>query len=343
MLRRYGCRCGIENFLGLDVYRMIVFCQPGNNRAQFVCGSATGRPRFLILQFPRWQDEGIQQDKSHFGLRVPACVENRAVVRFIVLFQRAACHVIGADENTFARDAKFTPIQIELKEPYDINKAKIKFIYSAADPKSVSRAAGGGTPSDPFKYTLGVSDKHLRIWKKDFPTIPASGTTSADFRNEKNVSDKGDYVNDAVDLDWSSIATGRTAKLYLEAVSPSAALGDLSVEIVVTQDGVETRDTVNLTSVYFKDASLVVTANADADYGRVNNVLATIGGIPAVSIEVSNKFQPDGVDSSVEPLLNIRAAIMQNVVSNSTILDLHNIHLENGASGTLIPYNRPSL
>jgi hypothetical protein len=224
--------------------------------------------------------------------------------------------------TSIARDAKFTPVQIELKEPFDPAKAKIKFVYSAADPKLVTKAAGGGTPSDSFTYSLGVSDKHLRIWKKDFTTT----------RNKKNVDDSGDYVQDNKDMDWSKIASGRKAQIFLEGIKPSTALGDLSIEVIITENGITTNDKVNITSVYFKDATLAVTANAGAAYSLFNNAFVATSG-PAVNYEVSNKFQPDGVDCSVEPLLNKRAAIMQNVVSDQKTYNLHNLQ----PAGPIIP------
>ncbi len=204
--------------------------------------------------------------------------------------------------TSVARDAKFTPIQIELKEPFDISKAKIKFVYSTADPKSVTRAAGGGTPTDQFTYTLGAGSKQLRIWKENFTTT----------RDKKDAEAGGHYIPDK-EIDWSKVSSSRTAKLYIESVRPSAALGDINIEIVVTQEGVSCKDRVDVTSVYFGNEKLDLTVNAAATYHVINNTLTVAGNGKALEYAVTADFVPSNVDCSKVPLQDTRMGLVQNV------------------------------
>lgn len=65
--------------------------------------------------------------------------------------------------------AALTPVRIELDPQVDLDKAKLRLSYAASDPAEVDRT-GGGTPADPYVFTLpaaggrGQAPEPLRLW-----------------------------------------------------------------------------------------------------------------------------------------------------------------------------------
>jgi hypothetical protein len=119
----------------------------------------------------------------------------------------------------------FTPMALELKDPIELDTAKIKFTYSCSDPKDVLRT-GAGSDRDPYRFT--APDGHLRIWKKD---------GSAD-RRMAEVDDNGDFVNAGVEYDAHDLGFGpdRTILLYLEGINSSDQMGDQRIVVEVIPD-----------------------------------------------------------------------------------------------------------
>ena len=119
----------------------------------------------------------------------------------------------------------FTPMRLELKEPIDLETAKIKFIYSCSDPKGVVMTPAA-TPADSDQYV--PASGHLRIWKRD-------GTEN---RKMAEVNDEGDFVKsgqqyDATDLGYES---GRSIVFYVEGIAPSEKMGDQQIRVEVVPD-----------------------------------------------------------------------------------------------------------
>lgn len=133
----------------------------------------------------------------------------------------------------------FTPIALELKEPIDLDTAKVKFIYSCSDPKDVTLTPAP-TPADSDKYVPAPG--HLRIWKRD----------GLENRKMAEVNADGDFIKsgeqyDAEDLGFES---GRSVILYVEGIAPSDEMGDQRIQVEVTPDPDKTlvcRDAVRCT------------------------------------------------------------------------------------------------
>lgn len=195
---------------------------------------------------------------------------------------------------------EFTPVLIKLPEPFDPAKAEIEFTYEANDPTTVTFAPGGGTPSDPFAYTLGPVGK-LRIWKEDGPG----------FRKKDSVVNEGDFVPNNVKFKWSKLTDERTAKLFLEAVRPSESLGDLNIRITVTEGGVKCEDAVNVTGVWLNNEEIEIVSPCTG-YGFANSKYTAIGGV-AAKFTVKADFLPASVDPSAFPMSDIKIGIMQNM------------------------------
>lgn len=119
---------------------------------------------------------------------------------------------------------KFVPVRVTLKEPFDPEKAYVRFDYTESKPEESSEGwtvSGAGTAEDPEIYTLHTGG--MRLWKKDAPSRTAD-----------------DYVAPDEDHPWTEIADGssRTKILYLEYVdkeTPEAA-GRQTINITATEN-----------------------------------------------------------------------------------------------------------
>ncbi|MBV9468093.1 MAG: hypothetical protein JOZ57_02475, partial [Abitibacteriaceae bacterium] len=133
---------------------------------------------------------------------------------------------------------EFTRLVLEIPAPIDLDKAKIKFLYSASDPAGVTRVAGvgGGPPT----YTPALGS--LRIWTKN------GGTQ----RDKDSVVGGGDFVPSNVVLTPAQLGvTGatRTITLFVEGIQ----LGAKQIEVEVTPTGdaaqLNCKDAVRVTAV----------------------------------------------------------------------------------------------
>jgi hypothetical protein len=236
-------------------------------------------------------------------------------------------------EDNVAEVFQFTPLEIKLKKPFDPAIAKIHFIYSACDPVGVSATATqtGGTPDHPYTYTLG-GEGHLRIWKKD-----GLGT-----RNKASVAtSSGHYIPGWIsgdqDLDWKQISSTDefdVAKIYVEAVRAFAVSGGLEITVVVTQDNVVCKDTVKITSVYFKEEENLTIAPSGDVYDFLNAVVSN--NVPGkvlmpklvdpalgrltVRYESKGNLVPPDADKNLFPMDDMKVGTMQNLISTNRLV-----------------------
>ncbi len=135
------------------------------------------------------------------------------------------------DEDDDSDGASFIPIYIGLYA-VDPDNAKIKFTYTASDPKAVTSSA-----SDP--YILPASGR-IRLWKKD-----ASGGWDDNIgdwtsRNSDAIESGGDFVKSGVEYTLADLGVGyyySSFALYAEFVKTSAAAADISVKVEIDPTG----------------------------------------------------------------------------------------------------------
>jgi len=129
------------------------------------------------------------------------------------------------DANWYEND--FVPVVLEIPEPIDLNVAIIYFSYDASDPLWCY------SWGDPPVYTPGSG--WLRLWRGDYSPRSPLPCTQWDY----DYGCYGDFVPPdyiepwQLDLDNS----WRTVTLYLEALWPSAAMGDSQIMVLVDPDG----------------------------------------------------------------------------------------------------------
>lgn len=119
---------------------------------------------------------------------------------------------------------KFVPLIVNLPAPIDPARDKIRFTYSASDPR-FARISGAGTPSDPYRYE--PADGNLRIWTVD-------GNVS---RNKNDPKTGGHFIRPGVDYTISSLPGDRQITLYVEAVSPSQTIADQAISVEIYPAG----------------------------------------------------------------------------------------------------------
>ncbi len=225
------------------------------------------------------------------------------------------------NEDNESRDFAFTPVSIELKEPFDPANAVITITYSASNPANVTSLPGNGTPEHSFTYTLPPEQaehpENLRLWTKD----------CAGSRVSTAVTSNGNFIPNGVPIPWSKLASGKTAELFIEAVRPSKTLGDTTIEISVTGNGATCKDKVNVTCVYFKEAQLILETPAtgykiDDQIQALSNdplkVLTNTGGY-TITYQYGAKFHPDTVDPALWPVNDFKIGMMQNVISSTRV------------------------
>jgi hypothetical protein len=127
---------------------------------------------------------------------------------------------------------KFVPVRVQLKEPFDPEKAYVRFDYTESKPEESQEGwtvTGAGTAEDPEVYTLHTGG--MRLWKKDAPSRTAD-----------------DFIPPDEDHPWTEIADGssRTKTLYLEYVdkeTPEAA-GRQEITVTAMEEDAECEDKV---------------------------------------------------------------------------------------------------
>lgn len=128
---------------------------------------------------------------------------------------------------------RFVPMRLTISDGFDFEKDRIAFSYSGSDPGAivVTPREGGGA------HYLAAPGA-LRLWLKD----------GAETRNPASAADEGDFVAPNVEYTAAELGLegdeGGVIQLWVEAIEPSAALGDH--RIVVTMGGVT--DAVRLTA-----------------------------------------------------------------------------------------------
>jgi hypothetical protein len=138
---------------------------------------------------------------------------------------------------------QFVPMLLERKKPFTKN-CKVKFTYSASDPFGVKVIEKEGD-----KYGFPNYEKYftkpsglVRIWIKN-----NDGTT----RTQLSVVSPGSghYVPTEVEIPWEDLSDGVVAKLWIEAVDPSATLADIAVTADISENGAVCSDTLHCTAI----------------------------------------------------------------------------------------------
>jgi len=168
---------------------------------------------------------------------------------------------------------KFVPVRVTLKEPFDPEKAYVRFDYTESKPEESSEGwtvSGAGTAEDPEIYTLHTGG--MRLWKKDAPSRTAD-----------------DYVAPDEDHPWSFIADGssRTKILYLEYVDkePPEAAGRQTIGITATEDDAECEDKIVATLVPVHVNGLDRYVEARIPFAA----LESLGGVGRLSLQFLGK------------------------------------------------------
>jgi len=158
----------------------------------------------------------------------------------------------------------FTKLVLEMPDGIDIDKLKVKLIYEASDPSSISvtdqSSGSSGVGRDSSWTTWGgqiyeLPSGNLRIWKQD----------ASESRSSNSVVSDGDFIPSDTEINFEDLNDGgteRSVTLYVEGVKPSGFPGDDIIELKLGIDNGgsvsyfeadEVRVTV--TDVAFKDAS----------------------------------------------------------------------------------------
>ena len=138
----------------------------------------------------------------------------------------------------------FVPLKLELAEDVDLAAARVRFIYDASDPRTLTRG-GAGTDADPYYYTPGSGK--LRLW-----TRPGDEARSG----EPAGAGGGDWVQSGGEYKLSDLRfDGRSGTLHVEAVAPGASTGDPRIKVELDPDGPDgpmpfaATDAVRMTSI----------------------------------------------------------------------------------------------
>ncbi len=191
---------------------------------------------------------------------------------------------------------QFVPVQVELKEPFDIARAKVKFTYGPVSKPERSAEGiadgigltGTGTTGDPYVFNLNKGG--MRLWKNK-ATERTSGVAVP----------VGDFIPADTEIMWFAIATDsstpRIAKLYLEYVdkNPAEAVGRNNIKVLATQDTVECEDKANLT----------LTLDIDTDGDRLTDEEELLLGTDPTNPDTDGDGLEDGdeIDAETNPLV----------------------------------------
>ncbi len=117
---------------------------------------------------------------------------------------------------------RFTPLVLELPEPLELEKVKIRLTYSASAPNGVS---GSGTQAEPYAAAPG----YLRIWNVD-------GSVK---RNIAEVSSGGEghYVKPDSEYTPSALGPGREIRLFVEGIKESASMAEQQIKVEIDPNG----------------------------------------------------------------------------------------------------------
>ncbi len=122
--------------------------------------------------------------------------------------------------------ASFTPVILELLDPIDLDKALVRFIYSASDPTLVTRTQ---RPDGAFDYQ--VAQGSLRIWGQD-GEVP---------RNKNSLDLGGDYVSPTVEYSptrhFPAPIASRTWRFFTEGIRESGNIGGERILVEADPDG----------------------------------------------------------------------------------------------------------
>ncbi len=120
----------------------------------------------------------------------------------------------------------FVPLKLELAEDVDLSAARVRFTYSASDPRKLTRD-GAGTDASPYYYTPGIG--RLRLW-----TRPGDEARSG----EPAGAGGGDWIESGGEYKLSDLRfDGRSGTLHVEAVAPGASTGDPRITVELDPDG----------------------------------------------------------------------------------------------------------
>ncbi|HYO08357.1 MAG TPA: hypothetical protein VER17_05250 [Tepidisphaeraceae bacterium] len=147
-----------------------------------------------------------------------------------------------ADDDASTGAPNFTPLTIKLPQAIDPAPAKIHFTYDASHP--LSRLIPPTVSPD---RRHAVSGGRLRLWTK-----PGN-----EARDGHSLESGGDFIKSGVEYRWDALTmSAPTTTLWLEAVAPSATVGDQFIQVWVDPDGdgpasFATTDVVRVTAVRF--------------------------------------------------------------------------------------------
>ncbi len=160
-----------------------------------------------------------------------------------------------ADFDITNNSAQFTPLVLELPEPIDISKAKIRFTYSESDPQGVT---GSGTDGDPYRPSSG----HIRIWTKNANEIRGTQDINSGGNFIRSTSNAVNAEFMATDLGFSN--STRTVTFYVEGINASTEIADQEILIGVNIDDYQTFEVC-------KDMVRVTVIDMDLDIDSDNN------------------------------------------------------------------------
>jgi len=132
--------------------------------------------------------------------------------------------------NMFANDGpdaggRFVPLVIEIGGAYDPANIEIKFSYTEADPRTITRT-GEGTDENPYGYE--APSGKLRLWKAD-------GNVSRSIA-EANVS-SGHYIKSGAVYTGTDLGSGNIITLFIEGIHQSDSPGDEKILVEAREKG----------------------------------------------------------------------------------------------------------
>ncbi len=145
---------------------------------------------------------------------------------------------IKADDRS-AKD-EFTPMILEIPEPIDLSKAKIRFTYSDSDPaQKLIKSGTGATAQDPIVYK-SPSDLtgSFRIWLKNASEARNYHSVLAKKPGDYVPSHAGEKLAEYTDLSKLGFSEKKRAiPLYLEAIKPLGYHTPETIKVELDPDG----------------------------------------------------------------------------------------------------------
>jgi hypothetical protein len=157
--------------------------------------------------------------------------------------------------DTIGEPPRFIPMLIKLPLNIPINDISLRFTYAESDPNDIERKpaslANPRTAVDRlYPYIVSYAlpgNGSLRLWTKDGNCVRNAGYV------DDSLQFKGDFITSGRDIPVASLGMNNAMRdvcILVEAVKPSATLGDLSVKVELKSKGaVIQEDQVRFTAV----------------------------------------------------------------------------------------------